>query len=120
MTSSARTSAPVPRRIALAPAIIAAMALLVGVVLLDSDAFLAIRFVVAIFALIIAWFAVRARQWWWLPPLGVIAVVWNPVLPIAVPEEWWLGAQYLAVLVIVAAGALIRVSVVPASGSRTR
>ena len=51
---------------------------------------------------------------------GAIAVVWNPVLPIAVPGDWWLGLQYLAGLVVVAAGMLIRVAVVPASGSRTR
>ncbi len=120
MSSRSRESAPVPRRLALAPAVIAAMALLIGVALLDSDAFLVIRFVVSIFALIIAWFAVRARHWWWVPPLGAIAVVWNPVLPIAVPGDWWLGMQYIAVLVVVAAGMLIRIAVVPASGSRTR
>jgi len=96
------------------------MALLIGVVLLESDAFLVIRFVVSIFALIIAWFAVRARHWWWVPPLAAIAVVWNPVIPIAVPDEWWLGMQYLAVLVVVAAGVLIRVAVPPASASRSR
>lgn len=117
--SAARTE-PVRRRLALAPALLAAIALLVGVALIESDGFLAVRFVVAILALIMGWFAVRARQWWWVPPLLAIAVLWNPVLPIAVPPDWWLGAHYVAILVVVAVGALVKVPTEPAEGPRSR
>lgn len=117
--SAARTE-PVRRRLALAPALLAAIALLVGVALIESDGFLAVRFVVAILALIMGWFAVRARQWWWVPPLLAIAVLWNPVLPIAVPPDWWLGAHYVAILVVVAVGALVKVPTEPAEDPRSR
>lgn len=96
------------RRTALLPAVIGAMALMIGLALLNSEGYLVIRFVVSIFALIVAVFAWRARHWWWLLGLAPIAVVWNPVLPIAVGEELWFGLQYLAAVVFLAAGAFIR------------
>lgn len=98
------------RRTALAPAILAVIALLVGVALIDGDAFTIIRYVVSILALIMAVFSWQARQWWWLVGLVPIAVLWNPVFPIALSShDLWLGLQYVAALVFLAAGILIRV-----------
>jgi hypothetical protein len=97
------------RRTALVPSILAVIALLVGVALITSDGFTIIRYVVSIFALIIAAFAWQARQWWWLIGLIPIAVLWNPVVPIdlGIPDLW-LGLQYAAALVFIAAGVLIK------------
>jgi hypothetical protein len=98
------------RRTAIIPAVIAVIALLIGVALVDSDGFTVIRFIVSIFALIVAVFAWQAKQWWWLIGLVPIAVLWNPVLPIEVASgDLWLGLQYVAALVFLAAGILIRV-----------
>ena len=98
------------RRTALAPSILAIIALLVGLALLGSDAFTVIRFVVSILALIVAFFALQARQRWWVIPLVAIAVLWNPVFPIDLGQpDLWLGLQYVASIVFVSAGITIRV-----------
>lgn len=109
-TRLARMPAPAPpaRRTALFPAIVGVLALLIGLALLNSDAFTVIRYIVSIFALIVAVFAWRARHWWWLIGLVPIAVLWNPVLPIEIGEELWFGMQYIAAIVLLAAGAFIR------------
>lgn len=99
------------RRSALIPAIIAVVALLIGIVLIASDGFTVIRYIVSIFALIVAWLAVQARHWWLIAPLVAIAVLWNPVVPIELGmPDLWLGLQYAAALVFALAGVLIRVT----------
>ena len=98
------------RRTALAPSILAVIALLIGVALITGDGFIVIRYIVAILALVIAVFAWQARQWWWLIGLVPIAVLWNPVFPIDLGQpDLWLGLQYGAALVFIAAGILIKV-----------
>ena len=106
---------PTYTRSALAPGLLAAIALLAGLALLDVDSFVIIRYIVSIFALIVAVFAWQAGQWWWLPPLGAIAVLWNPVFPIELGmPDLWLGLQYVAALIFLAAGILVRTSVAKA------
>ena len=98
------------RRTALVPSLLAVVALLIGVALIASDGFTVIRYVVSILALIVAVFAWQARQWWWLIGLVPIAVLWNPVLPITLGiPDLWLGLQYVAALVFIACGVLIKV-----------
>lgn len=104
-----RYGRPSFRRTALAPGLLAAVALLAGLALLESEAFIAIRFIIAILALIVTVFAVQARHWWWVPPLIAIAILWNPVYPLDIAGPWWVGAQYLAILVFVVAGIFIKV-----------
>lgn len=108
------------RRTAIIPAVLAAIVLLAGLALLETDAYLVIRFAVSILALIVAVFAWQARQWWWLLGLVPIAVLWNPVFPIVLEDAGlWSALQYVAVLVFLAAGAFIRVEE-PADGSAGR
>ncbi|MCH1883889.1 DUF6804 family protein [Agrococcus sp. ARC_14] len=96
------------QRNALAPGILAALALLV------SQAWLAgawddiLRYVVAILALIVAWFAIQAKHWWWVPVFAVIAVAWNPVVPFELEGPLWIGAHYLVALAFLAAGLLVK------------
>lgn len=99
------------RRSALLPGIVAVIALLAGIALLGSDGFTVIRYIVSIFALIVGWLAVQARAWWAIAPLAVIAVLWNPIVPIELGmPDLWLGLQYVAALIFILAGVLIRVS----------
>jgi hypothetical protein len=99
------------RRTALAPGILAAIVLLAGFALIGNPAaFFWIKTVVAILAAIVCVYAWQSKQWWWLVPLGAIVVVWNPVWPIAVrPDQLWLGLQYIAIIVFIATGLLIKI-----------
>lgn len=107
MTASYPT--PEFRRTALAPGILGAIVLIVGIALIEGDAFTIILFAVSILALVMAVFSAQARQWWWIGGFGPIAVLWNPVLPFGFEGDAWLGAQYAAALVFIAAGVLIKI-----------
>jgi len=104
-------------RPALAPGLLAAIALLIGAALVDNEWFTLVRYVVSILALIIAWFAIQARAFWWLVPLVAAAVLWNPVLPLPLSGPGWLSAQLIAPVVFVVAGVMIRVPVKDRDGS---
>jgi len=104
-----RYPTPQFRRTALAPAILAAIVLLAGTALLGTDGFTFIRFGVSILALIVAVFSWQARQWWWLPIFAAVAIVWNPVLPLALEGDLWLGLQYVAAIAFIAAGVLVKI-----------
>lgn len=106
------TSYPTPAftRPALAPGLLGAIVLLAGLALLDNDsAYFWIRTIVAVLALIVCVFAWQAKQWWWLLGLVPIAIVWNPVWPTAFHGQGWAAAQFVAALVLVAAGIRIKV-----------
>ena len=98
------------RRTALAPAILGGSAALLGVLIIDSGPYIIVRFVVSILALVIAVFAWQARQWWWLAPLGAIAVAFNPVVMISIAGDLWLALHYVTVLVFVVVGILVKVT----------
>lgn len=100
-------AAPGYQRNALAPSILAAAVLFSGPFLLSVWP-VALLYAVSILALIIAWFAAQARQWWWIPVFVVIAVLWNPVFPFPFSGPLWLIAQPAAGVVFIAAGALMR------------
>ncbi len=106
---SDRYGAPTVRRLALAPGLLAAIVLIAGFALIEGSGFIIIRYAVAILALIIGYFAFQAKQWWWLPPMLAIAVVWNPVFPFGFTGIYWYGAQYLGILVFILAAILIKV-----------
>jgi len=96
------------RRNALAPSILAVIALLIGVAVITNELFLIVRYAVSILALVMSVFAWQARQWWWLIGLVPVAMLWNPVFPIDIDApDLWLALQYVAALVMLAAGLLI-------------
>ncbi|MGZ0712728.1 DUF6804 family protein (plasmid) [Coraliomargarita sp. W4R53] len=104
-----KTPAPSYIRNALAPGILAAIACLAGTALLGHEYYLVIRFIITILAIIIGWYAVQARQWWWVPVMLAIAVVWNPLFPFLLSGPWWTAAHIVAAGLFVAAGAAIKV-----------
>ena len=115
------------RRMALAPGLLGAIALIAGLALLDVSTFVVILYAASILALIVGWFAIQARQWWWLPLLAAIAVIWNPVFPLGFHGQLWVGAQFVAAIVFVLAAVFIKVHVkddrsgsTPAKGGRGR
>jgi hypothetical protein len=98
------------RRTALAPGILAAIVLLAGLALLNSSAFFWIQTVTAILAAIVCVYAWQSRQWWWLPPLAAIVVLWNPIWPIDLHQDTiWLALQYVAAILFIVCGILIKV-----------
>lgn len=99
---------PTFQRNALAPSLLAAMVLVVAPALIGNEWFLLIRFVVAILALIVAWFAIQAKHWWWAPVMVAIAVIWNPIYPFAFAGQIWTVAQFAGAVVFLAAGATIK------------
>jgi len=106
---SASYPTPEFRRTALAPGILGAIVLIVGIALIAGDGFTVILFAVSILALVMAVFGWQARQWWWIVAFAPIAVIWNPVMPFGLEGDVWLGAQYVAALVFIAAGVLIKI-----------
>lgn len=102
---------PGTRRLALVPGIIAALALLIGVTTLDEGPFIVIRYIAAIFAAIVAVFAFQAKQWWWLPFFAAVAVLWQPAWIVPLDATVWQAAQYVAAILFLVAGWLIRVPI---------
>ena len=104
-----RYGSPTHRRLALAPGLLAAIVLIAGFALIEGTGFIVIRYVVAILALIIGYFAFQAKQWWWMPLLLAIAVIWNPVVPFGFSGIYWYGAQYVAIVVFILTAIFIKV-----------
>jgi hypothetical protein len=96
------------RRDALAPGMLGAIALLAGLALVDTDAFLVIRFAASILALIVIVFALQARHWWWALPLAAVAVLWNPIVPFPFGGQPWRLAQIAGAAVFVVAAVTVR------------
>lgn len=113
-----RYGRPAFRRTALAPGLLAAVALLGAVALIESDAFIVFRFVISILALVVLVFAFQAKHWWWIPIMLAVAVIWNPVFPLDISGPLWVGAQYVAILVFVLAGVFIKVPFTEADAKR--
>jgi|SRR5690554_2205388 len=96
-------------RPALAPGILAALVLFGGFALLDSDAYLFIRFGVCILAVIVAFYAWKAGSWWWLIGLIPVAIIWNPAWVIELNGQGWVAIQYVAALLLIVSGVFIKV-----------
>ncbi len=102
----------------LAPGILGAIILMAGLALLDNpDGFFWIRFPVSVLALILCIFAWQGRQWWWIAPLVAIAVAWNPAWVIPLSGQGWVAGQFVAALVFIASGILVKV---PSAEDRAR
>ena len=105
---ASRSSEPPLQRNALAPGILAAIALFLSPLVPDGFGATIVRFVVAILALIVAWFAVQAGQWWWTIVFIAVAVFWNPIFAVEVDYGVWAVAGVIGALLFLAAGATIK------------
>lgn len=107
--SSAAGRDPSYTRPALAPSLLAAVGLVACLALIDSGAFVAVRWGVTVLALIVLVFAVRGRTWWAAVLTATIAVLWNPVLTIGLAGELWAALQPAAAAVFVVVGIVVKV-----------
>lgn len=107
MSSSRNTPSPTQRN-ALAPGLLAAVALFLSPLFIEGDGGVVIRFIVAILALIVAWFGWQAGQWWWTAVFAAVAVLWNPVWPFGFEGTPWLAVQPVAAVLFLVAGMLIK------------
>lgn len=106
---AAAPSKPPMSQPAFIPSLVAAAALLSGIPLLETEWYLVIRFIVAIMALITAWYALQGAQWWWTIVFFVVAIVWNPVFPVPTEGPWWIVAHLAVAALFAVGGAAIRV-----------
>lgn len=106
--NSSRQPPTTVQRNALAPGLLAAIALLLSPLLLDGGGATVIRYVVAILAIVVAWFGYQAGQWWWTVVFVAVAVLWNPVWPFDFSGTWWVAAQPIAGALFIAAGIFIK------------
>ena len=96
------------QRRALAPALIAALVLLGGLLLVGQEAYLLIRYAVSILSLITAVFVWQARRWAWLPVPVVVAVLWNPVLPFGFSGQPFRLGHVVGAAALLLVGAVVR------------
>lgn len=115
-----RAPEPIPTRPALAPALVAAIALFAGVALIGNTWFVVILYVVAIFAAIMAVYAVQAGKAFWLALFVPVIVLWNPIFPLPYADWFaaseglpWIIAQPVAAVLLVLAGIFIRGERIP-------
>ena len=106
---SPRTEKPSgAQRSALAPGLLAAIGLFIAPLLIDGEWFTIVLYATSILAMIVTWYALQARQWWWVPVFLAITVVWNPVFPFPFSGPIWMAAQPVAALAFLTAGASIK------------
>jgi hypothetical protein len=96
------------QRRALGPALIGALVLLGGLLLVGQESYLIIRFAVSILALITAVFVWQSRKWAWLPVPVVIAVLWNPVLPFGFSGQPFRLGHVVGAAALLLVGAIVR------------
>ena len=102
-------TAPTESRAPLAPGLLAGIVCVAGVALIGGEWFLAVRYVVAILAAILAVFAGQAGRWWWLVGLVPVIVLLNPVWPIDLPRLATTFVLLGSAIVVVAVGVTVRV-----------
>lgn len=108
MNAQRRPAEPAFQRNALAPGILAAIVLILSPLFADGTAAMIVRYAVAILALIVGWFALQARQWWWTIVFVAVAVFWNPIFPFPVDPVVWSITGVVAALAFLTAGALVK------------
>jgi hypothetical protein len=96
------------QRRALAPAALATIVLLGGLLLVGQEGYLLIQFGVSILALITAVFVWQAKAWGWLPVPVVVAVLWNPIVPFAFSGQPFRLGHVVAAAALLLTGAFAR------------
>lgn len=93
------------------PGLLGAIVLMAALALIGTSWFTVVLYVVCILALIMIVLAVQGKRIVWALPLAVIAVVWNPVVPLSLPGTAWIWLHLVGAVVFIAVGVLMRVPV---------
>lgn len=96
-------------RLALLPGLLGAIVLIAALALIGSSWYLWVEYAVAIIALIMCVFAAQGKQYVWFIALIPIAVIWNPVWPITLPDLLFRLLHLIAAAAFIAAGIRIKV-----------
>ncbi len=105
------TNEPQPVRLALVPAVLAAIVLLAGLALVGGPWYVWIDYATAILAAIVGVFAFqgKGRNLLWLAVVIPVVVLWNPVVPLSLAGDLVRVLSILAAAALIAAGLYIRV-----------
>lgn len=101
------------RRMLLAPGLLAAVLLFVGIGLVGQEFYQLITWAIAVLALICVVLLAQAKLWWWTAPFIAIAVLWNPLIAFDIDSTVWMLMHYVAISVFIAAGLLVKVKIKP-------
>lgn len=96
-------------RPAFIPGVLGAIILLAGMALVDSSWFTYVLYAVSILALIMVVMAVQGKRPLWVIPLVLVAVVWNPILPIEFPETVLRMLHIIGAAIFIAVAVFMRV-----------
>ncbi|GAB3805914.1 hypothetical protein GCM10028798_28180 [Humibacter antri] len=93
------------------PGLLGAIVLIAALALIHSSWYIWVLYAVAILALIMCVFAVQGKNYWWLAGLVPIAILFNPVWPLSIPDLWLRLLHLAGAIVFIAAGVSIKVPV---------
>lgn len=108
MPTESSPPAPQPRP-GFLPGLLGAIVLVAALALIGTGWYTVVQYVVCILALIMAVMAWQGRRFVWLAPLAIVAILWNPVLPLELPREAWIWLNLVGAVVLVGVGVTMRV-----------
>ena len=62
------------------------------------------RWIVTAIALLVAWYAYAAEIWWVIPVFVVLAILFNPIIPVTMTKKEWATIDKVSAVVFVVAG----------------
>lgn len=68
----------------------------------------ALEFVVCVAGVVVLWEAARSRKYFWLAAFGAIAILFNPVVPVAFSRKTVLWLDFLCALMFLTSLAVLR------------
>ena len=92
----------------LIPALIAGVLLLAAVAPLEYGFYTVLRIAVTVVAVWIALASVRSRQVGWVVVAIIMAILFNPLIPVSLSKEVWVPIDVAGAVLVVLAGVFVR------------
>lgn len=88
----------------------AVVALLMAALAQPAGAYqVALEFVVCVCSVVASWEAARARKYLWLVVFGVIAILFNPIVPVALSHATFIGVDLATMLIFLTSLVVVHV-----------